>query len=166
MPRPAISLVAAVTGNGGIGRAGALLFRVPEDLRRFKALTMGAPIIMGRKTWQSIGRPLPGRRNIVLTRDPAWRAEGAEAAGSLEDALGRCAEAARVFVIGGAEVFAQALPHADRLELTEIAAEVDADTFFPAWDRALFEETARQPQRTADALDYAFVTYNRTTQGE
>jgi dihydrofolate reductase len=161
MDRPAISLVASVARNGGIGRAGALLVHLPGDLPRFKRLTLGAPVLMGRKTWQSIGRPLPGRRNIVISRDPAWRDDGAEAARSLDDAIRLAGAVPRLSVIGGAQIYALALPLATTLELTEIDAELEADTFFPAWDRAAFSETAREPHVTADGLRYAFVTYRK-----
>ncbi|HEX2541170.1 MAG TPA: dihydrofolate reductase [Caldimonas sp.] len=165
MDRPAISLVASVARNGGIGRDGGLLVHLPGDLPRFKRLTMGAPVLMGRKTWQSIGRPLPGRRNIVITRDPAWQAEGAEPAGSLDDAIRRAGAVSRLSVIGGAQIYALALPLATTLELTEIDADLEADTFFPAWDRGGFTETSREPQVAADGLRYAFVTYRRNDQG-
>jgi dihydrofolate reductase len=166
MPRPVVSLIAAVARDGGIGREGGLLVRLPDDLPRFKRLTMGAPIVMGRKTWSSIGRALPGRRNIVVTRDRGFRAAEAETAASLDEALGMAAPAPRVFVIGGAEIYALALPLADELLLTEIDAEFPADTFFPAWDRDRFEQTAREPHETADGLRYAFTTYKKPTQGD
>jgi dihydrofolate reductase len=162
MDRPAVSLVASVARNGGIGRDGGLLVHLPGDLPRFKRLTMGAPVLMGRKTWQSIGRPLPGRRNIVISRDPAWAAQGAEAAASLEAALGLAGDVARLSVIGGAQIYALALPLATTLELTEIDAELEADTFFPAWNRAEFREVARESHATAEGLRYAFVTYLRS----
>ncbi len=166
MPRPLVSLIAAVAKGGGIGRAGDLLVRLPDDLPRFKRLTMGAPIVMGRKTWDSIGRALPGRRNIVVTRDRGFRAAGAETVASLDEALAMADSAPRVFVIGGAEIYALALPLADELELTEIDAEFPADTFFPAWDRGQFEQTAREPRENAEGLRYAFVTYKRIAQGD
>ena len=161
MHGPAISLVASVARNGGIGRDGGLLVHLPGDLPRFKRLTLGAPVLLGRKTWQSIGRPLPGRQNIVITRDRDWRADGAVAAASLQDALQLAGDVARVSVIGGAQIYALALPLATTLELTEIDADLDADTFFPAWDRAAFRETAREAHVTADGLPYAFVSYRR-----
>lgn len=161
VPRPPITLVAAVARDGGIGRDGALLVRLPGDLPRLKALTMGAPIVMGRKTWDSIGRPLPGRRNIVVTRQPDLRLEGAETAPSLDAALGRVEGAERAFVLGGGELYALALPLADRLELTEVDAELPADTFFPRWPRERFREVARVDKRSDDGLRYAFVTYDR-----
>jgi dihydrofolate reductase len=161
MQGPAISLVASVARNGGIGRNGGLLVHLPGDLPRFKRLTLGAPVLMGRKTWQSIGRPLPGRRNIVISRDPGWHAEGAEAAGSLEAAVRLAGPVPRLSVIGGAQVYALALPLASTLELTEIDADLDADTFFPDWNRSEFEETSRETRLTQEGLRYAFVSYRR-----
>jgi dihydrofolate reductase len=167
MPKPLVSLVSSVARDGGIGRAGDLLVRLPGDLPRLKQLTMGASIVMGRKTWDSLPRrPLPGRRNIVVTRDPAWQAGGAERAGSLEEALALAGDVPRVFVIGGAEVFARALPLADELELTEIDAEFPADTFFPPWDRADFRQTSREAHVTPEGLRYSFASYRRNASGE
>ena len=165
MPRPVVSLVAIVAKDGGIGHRGALLVRLPEDLRRFKQITLGTPIIMGRKTWQAVGRPLPGRRNIVITRDPKLRLEGAEVAASLDEAIARAGDVPIVHVIGGAEIYALALPRADELQLTEIEAEFPADTFFPAFDRERFALTAREPHQTADGLRYAFATYKKVPEG-
>ncbi len=108
MPRPTLALIAAVTRQGGLGKDNALLVHLPDDLPRFKRLTLGCPIIMGRKTFESIGRPLPGRRNLVITRNPQWRADGVEAAASLASALEKTATAPKVFVIGGAQIYAQA----------------------------------------------------------
>jgi dihydrofolate reductase len=165
MPRPALSLIAAVAGDRGIGHQGKLLVRLPDDLPRFKRLTLGAPIVMGRKTWDSIGRPLPGRQNIVISRDPVWHAAGAEAARSLATALALAGPAPRVFVIGGAEIYALALPQADELLLTEIEATFPADAFFPAWSDTDFRQTSREQRETADGLRYSFVTYARIEQG-
>jgi dihydrofolate reductase len=161
MPRPAVSLVAAVARDGGIGLRGALLVRLPEDLRRFKRITLGAPIVMGRKTFASIGKALPGRTNLVISRDPGLRLEGAERVGSLEAALARAGDAPLVHVIGGAEIYALALPLADELELTEIDAVFAADKFFPPWDRSRFALTAHEPHAREDGLRYAFATYKR-----
>jgi dihydrofolate reductase len=166
MPRPAVSLVAAVARDGGIGHRGGLLVRLPDDLRHFKAITLGNPVVMGRRTWQSIGRALPGRRNIVVTRDAGLRLEGAETAASLDEALALAGDSAVVHVIGGAELFALALPLADELQLTEIDAEFPADTFFPAWDRSRFALAAHEPHTTADGLRYAFATYKRRPTGD
>jgi len=159
-PRPALALIAAVARNGAIGKAGGLLWHEPEDQRHFRRVTMGCPVIMGRKTWESLPvrfRPLPGRRNVVVTRNPGWHAPGAETAESLDAALALLADAPKVFVIGGAEIYAIALPHATELVLTEIDATLDGDTFFPEWDRTRFVETAREARP-----GYSFVTYNNT----
>ena len=159
-----IKLIAAVARNAAIGRNNELLWRLPEDMVRFKALTLGHPVIMGRKTWDSLPakfRPLPGRRNIVLSRDPGLRLEGAEVSASLDSALAACAEASQVFVIGGAQIYAEALPIADRLELTEIDADFEADVFFPDWDRAAFTETSRETKTGPQGWHFDFVTYNK-----
>jgi dihydrofolate reductase len=159
-----ISLVAAVARNGVIGRDGTVPWRLAEDMQRFRELTTGHPVVMGRRTWESLPdrfRPLPGRRNVVVTRTAEWRGEGAERAGSLEEAIDLVEGAERVFVIGGAELYASALPLADELVLTEIDADVDGDTFFPAFERGDFEEIAREPQVTSDGTAFSFVTYRR-----
>lgn len=159
-----IALVAAVARGGVIGRGGALPWRLPEDLRRFRELTTGHAVVMGRKTWDSLPerfRPLPGRRNVVVTRDASWSADGAERAGSLEEALRVLAGEPRVFVIGGAEVFAQALPLADELYLTELDLEVEGDTFFPGWERDAFAVVARERLVALDGTPFSFVTYRR-----
>ncbi|WP_192180901.1 dihydrofolate reductase [Mesorhizobium amorphae] len=133
-----IAIYVAIAENGVIGRDGGLPWRLSTDLKRFKADTMGKPIIMGRKTFEGIGRPLPGRLNIVVTRDKAWRAEGVETANSLDEAIklatvrGRCmAGADEICVVGGGEIYAQALPLADRLHVTHVLASVDGDAHFP-----------------------------------
>jgi dihydrofolate reductase len=161
MNRPALCLIAAVARNGAIGKNNQLLVHLPGDLPRFKKLTLGHPVIMGRKTWDSIGRPLPQRRNIVVTRNAAWQAAGAEAAASLADALAAVASEPKVFVIGGAQIYAQALPLADELALTEIDADFDGDAFFPEWDRARFEQTSREDLSTPQGLHYHFTHYNK-----
>jgi dihydrofolate reductase len=166
LQRPRISLIAAVARNGGIGRGNDLVWRESEDLQRFKRLTLGHPIIMGRRNWDSIGRPLPGRRSIVLSRNTGWQAAGAERAASLDEALRLAGDVPQVFVIGGAEVYAAALPRADELLLTEIDAEFPADTFFPAWQRDRFAQTAREPHQSADGVRYAFTTYKKLTPGD
>ena len=166
MNRPStLSLIAAVARHGAIGRNNGLLWREAEDQKHFRAVTMGCPVIMGRKTWDSLPqrfRPLPGRRNIVVTRNPAWQADGAEAAASVEAALTLASQAPKAFVIGGAQLYAQALLHADELLLTEIEADFEADTYFPPWDRSLFRQTARQHHTTEQGIAYSFVTYTRT----
>jgi dihydrofolate reductase len=136
----AITLVAALSRNRVIGREGGLPWKLPEDLRRFKALTLGKPIVMGRKTLLSMGRPLPGRDNIVLTRDAAFDALGCEITHTLDEALAAArAHGPEVMVIGGAEVFAAALPLADAMVLTEVDAEVEGDVYFPAFDTTNWE---------------------------
>ena len=159
-----VSLVAAVARGGVIGRGGEIPWRLPEDLARFRALTTGHAVVMGRKTWESLPerfRPLPGRRNVVVSRNPEWRADGAERAGSLEDALALLDGAERVFVIGGGQLYAEALPYADELLLTEIDADAEGDTWFPAWERGEFEETGREQHVSAGGVQYSFVTYAR-----
>ncbi len=163
MTRPAagtrLALIAAVARNGAIGKAGGLLWHEPQDQRHFRRVTMGCPVIMGRKTWDSLPerfRPLPGRRNVVITHNTAWHATGADAVPSLDAALRLLADTPKVFVIGGAEVYALALPHADELVLTEIDAELDGDTFFPRWDRTRFVEASRE-----DQPGFSFVRYNK-----
>lgn len=161
MTRPLVVLIAAVARNGAIGRDNQLLCRISEDLKFFKRTTLGAPIVMGRKTWDSIGRPLPGRRNIVVTRNAAWQAEGAERAASLHDALDRVRDVPKVFVIGGGEIYAQALPLADELVLTEIDADFEADAFFPRWDPAQWQGEASGWQTSEAGHRYRWVTYRR-----
>jgi len=159
-------VIAAVARNSCIGRDNALLCHLPEDQRHFRRVTMGCPVVMGRKTWESLPpryRPLPGRRNIVVTRNPLWRAEGAELAPSLDAAIALVDAAARVFVIGGGDLYHQAIARADELVLTEIDRDFDGDTRFPAWDRGLFREIGREAHHAGppNDFDYAFVTYQR-----
>lgn len=165
MPPPEIILIAAVARNRAIGRDNALLFNEPADQRHFRQTTLGCPVIMGRKTWDSLPerfRPLPGRRNLVVTRNAQWQAGGAERAASLDEALTKVVQADKVFVIGGGELYALALPTADELVLTEIdTAYADAETFFPAFDRSQFVETSREARTATDGTRYAFVTYRR-----
>ena len=163
--QPRIALIAALDRQRAIGRGGELLWHEREDQRRFRAATLGCQVIMGRKTWDSLPpkfRPLPGRRNIVVTRNATWHAEGADAVPSLDAALALAASAAKVFVIGGGELYAQALPRADELMLTEIDTVFKgADAFFPAFDRSTFVEVAREERRSTDGTGYAFATYHR-----
>lgn len=158
-------LIAGVARDGAIGRGGELPWRLPEDLKHFRRVTMGHPVIMGRRTWDSLPskfKPLPGRRNIVVTRNAGWRAEGAERAASLDAALAMVGTVPLACVIGGAELYAQALPLADELRLTEVdAAFGDADAFFPAWDRAEWIEVERVSGADVAPLRYDFVTYRR-----
>jgi dihydrofolate reductase len=159
-----VALVAAVARGGVIGRDGGIPWRLPEDIAHFRELTMGHPVVMGRHTWESLPegfRPLPGRGNVVVTRNSEWSAQGADRAGSVEEALALLEGEPRIFVIGGGEIYAAALPFADELLLTEIDAEIEGDTVFPQWDRADFEETVREQQRSVSGVDFAFVTYRR-----
>lgn len=158
---PRVYLVAAVAANGIIGANGKLPWHLPEDLQHFKMLTLGHPVIMGRKTWDSLGKPLPGRENIVLTRAPGYEAAGASVAASLEGALALCAGEPTVFVIGGREIYAAALPQAHGLVLTEIQREYAGDVRFPEYDRAAWRETQRKPHTGADGLQFDFVLYER-----
>jgi dihydrofolate reductase len=160
---PELALIAAVAKNGVIGAHGALPWRLPDDLRRFRALTTGHTVVMGRKTWESLARALPERQNIVVTRQPEYRAAGATIAATLEDALARAARPAPIFCIGGGELYRAALPRADTLQLTEIDREFDGDAWFPAFDRKRWQETARSAHRLdgPDGFAYAFVTYRR-----
>lgn len=160
--KPHLTLIAAVAKNGVIGRDNTLPWKLPEDLKRFKALTTGHPIVMGRKTWESLGRPLPGRHNIVITRDANYHAEGATKVSTLQAALDVAGDADELFVIGGAEIYRLALAQADRLQLTEIDAEIAGDTFFPAFAHSEWKEIARERHHSDTAgFDYAFVLYQR-----
>jgi dihydrofolate reductase len=163
--RPRISIVVAVAENGVIGNRGALPWRIPEDLKRFKALTMGKPVIMGRKTWDSLPRrPLPGRTNIVVTRNPEFRAEGAIVAHGFDEAVAK-AGADEIAVIGGEAIFAAALPLAETIHLTEVAASPEGDAFMPPIDRTLWREVSREGPYEADGLRYSFVTLERYLPG-
>lgn len=155
-------LIAAVADNGVIGAAGDLPWRLPEDLRRFKRLTLGHVVLMGRKTWESLGRPLPQRDNWVLTRDPAYAPAGARVFARLEEAL-TAAGTEPIYIIGGGDLYRQALPLADTIELTRVKAEPAGDTYFPAIDPALWQETAREDHAADDrhASAYSFVTLKR-----
>ncbi|MCX8114748.1 MAG: type 3 dihydrofolate reductase [Burkholderiaceae bacterium] len=160
---PRVTLIAAVARNGVIGRNGAIPWRIPGDLARFKRITMGHPVIMGRRTWESLGRPLPGRRNIVISRTPGFAPAGAEVVTSLGAALAACADASEVFVIGGTEAYREALPLADRLLLTEIDADIEGDAHFPPFDRADWREVSREAHPASEQCPYAYayVTYER-----
>jgi len=170
MPQPPkVALIAAVARNGAIGRDNQLLWHLPEDLRHFRATTTGHAVIMGRKTWDSLPerfRPLPGRHNIVVTRQPNWQAEGATTTHSLEAALAAAGAVDRVFVIGGAALYAATLAQADELYLTELDADFDGDVHFPTWQPAQFTEVTRARFRAAAPNDFdaAFVLYHRAPQ--
>ena len=163
-----ISLVAAVARNGAIGKNSQLLWQEPQDQRHFRATTLGHPVVMGRKTWDSLParfRPLPGRQNVVVTRNPTLHFAGAQQAASLQDALQLLAGTAQVFVIGGAQLYAQALPHADEMVLTEVDADLDGDVFFPAWAPEDWTAISRDAHTAANGTPFAFVTYRRAASG-
>lgn len=164
-----LSLIVAKAANGCIGRDNKLPWYLPGDLKYFKQATFGKPVIMGRKTWESLKGPLPGRANIVITRQPGYVAEGARVVSNLDDAI-RLAESIalidgvdEVVVIGGAQIYAEALPRADVLYITEVHAEVDGDAFFPAYDTRCWQEAGRQDFKAEDPnpYDYSFVVYQR-----
>ena len=161
-PMPRLSLIVAIAANRVIGANNALPWRLPEDMAFFKRTTLGHTVIMGRKTFESIGRALPDRRNIVVSRNPDFQAAQIERAASLDDALALVASADEVFVIGGESLFGEALERADRLLVTEIRREFAGDTYFPPLPPA-FRETARSAQKAAGAagLQFDFVTYER-----
>ena len=156
-----LTLIVAYSTNRAIGRDNALPWKLPGDLAHFKRSTLGSPIIMGRKTWDSLGRPLPGRSNIVISRNPAFSAEGAILVPSLEAAIGACGDVADAYVIGGAQIYAQALPLAQRVLATEVHAEVEGDAFFPLLPAFQWKETERAPQPAENGYAYDFVTYER-----
>lgn len=156
-----LSLIVAMDAERGIGIDNTLPWRLPEDLAHFKRLTTGHPIIMGRKTFDSIGRPLPNRRNIVVTTNPDWRHDGVERALSVAHAIALAGEAP-AFVIGGAQIYGQTLALAQTLIVTEIAHTFDCDAFFPPLDPGAWTECARETHRSeANGFDYAFVTYTK-----
>ena len=159
-----IALIAAVARGGVIGRDGGIPWRLPEDMEQFRSLTMGHPVVMGRHTWESLPdqfRPLPGRGNVVVTRNPDWSAQGADRAGSIEEAFDLLESESQVFVIGGGEVYAAALPFADELVLTEIDADIEGDATFPSWNRDEFEEIERHERVAENGTPFAFVRYVR-----
>lgn len=160
-------LIVARAKNGVIGKDGALPWHLSDDLRRFKRMTVGKPVIMGRKTFESIGKPLPGRQNIVLTRDPHWQFPGVSVVPNLAEAVAAAgldprARADGIMVIGGAQIYAEALPSATRIELTEIDAAPDGDTVLPPFDPTRWREVARESHPATDVQPgYAFVTLVR-----
>ena len=157
-----VSLVVAVADNGAIGRDGVLPWRIPEDMRHFKSLTFGKPCIMGRKTWDSLPRkPLPGRENIVVTRDRRFRADGAFVAHSLDEAFAHAQGAAEICVIGGAGIYKEALPRATRIHLTEVHGSLEGGVALPPFDNTLWRESGREDHATSDGLRYSYVTLER-----
>ena len=157
-----ISIIAAIGLDRGIGYENKLLWRIPNDLKHFKALTLGKPIIMGRKTFESIGRPLPGRQNIVVTRNPAWQHEGVETAGDYADALLRTrkSDPDEIFIIGGGELYYHTVPFGDRLYLTIVESLKPADTYFPPYED-FYPKVVSTEKRQWNDLNYAFVVRER-----
>jgi dihydrofolate reductase len=159
-----VTLIAAIAHDGVIGRDGGIPWQLPADTTRFKELTTGHAVVMGRKTWDSLPdrfRPLPGRRNIVLTRNPEWVAAGAERVDSIREALVLLADEEHVYVIGGAGIYAAALPYADEFAITDVDLAVDGDTHFPAWERRAYDLVAREEHVADDGTRFAFTTYRR-----
>ncbi len=163
-PKSKVNIVVAVTRkNAAIGNGGKLLVHISDDLKRFKAITKGHPVIMGRKTFESIGRPLPERTNIIVTRNPDFRAEGCVVVTSLEDAFAKAgALDSEIFVIGGGELYKQALPYTDKLYLTIVESDAEGDVFFPEWREDFTRETFRE-ERTDEktGLTYAWIDVER-----
>ncbi len=158
-----LSIIAALSRNGVIGKDNQLPWRLPADLKHFKAVTLGKPVIMGRKTFESIGKPLPGRANIVVSRDPQFRAAGIAVAHSLDDALAQVHAAPEIMLIGGAQLYAQTLPRAQRLYLTLIGTDIDGDTHFPQYDPTEWREMAREDHAPNEnnPYPYSFVVLER-----
>lgn len=158
-----ISLILAMADNGVIGNKGGIPWRLPEDMRHFKLLTLGKPNIMGRKTWESLPKkPLPGRTNIIVTRDRNYRAEGATVVATVDEALGRAKaeNPQEIMIIGGAEIYRASLPRATRIHLTEIRADIKGDTTFK-FDRNGWVEVGREDHKTESGIAYSFVTLER-----
>jgi dihydrofolate reductase len=158
-----IQIVVAIASNGVIGANGTLPWRLPEDLQHFKRATLGHPVIMGRRTWESLGKPLPGRLNIVVSRRAGLAAPGAQVAASFEAALALCRDAPLASVIGGSALFAAALPIADRLIVTEIHKDYAGDTYFPEWDRKAWRVAQKETHTSAGGVRFDFVWYERAT---
>jgi dihydrofolate reductase len=163
MAAPRITLIVAMSRNRVIGREGAIPWHLPQELRRFKALTMGHHIVMGRRTWDSIGRLLPGRTTVIVTRNPALQVPGALIAHSLPHALALGAADSEIFVIGGAEIFREALGYADRIHLTTVEADIEGDTYMPELDLTGWRKVAVEshPAGEGNPLAWTLVTYDR-----
>lgn len=156
-----LNLIVAYARNRTIGLDNKLPWKLPSDLAFFKRTTMGCPVIMGRKTWQSLGRPLPGRLNVVVSRDPHAQFEGATHVQSIDQAQALTQDAPEVFVIGGAQLYADMLPKVDRIFATEIDHDIPGDAVFPALDMTVWQEISREPQPSENGLNFAFVVYER-----
>lgn len=158
-----VSLIVAMAKDRVIGKENGLPWHLPADLKYFKATTMGKPIVMGRKTFESIGRPLPGRKNIVITRNPEWQAEGITVCASLADARHQCVDADEVMIIGGAQIYAATLPSVDRVYLTEVDTIVEGgDAYFPAIDESEWHEVSRETHGPeGDVPGYSFIVLDR-----
>jgi dihydrofolate reductase len=163
--KPLVSIVVATDERNAIGHQGGLPWRLPDDLKRFKALTLGKPIVMGRRTWDSIGRPLPGRHNIVVTRRPGLAFAGVTVVASLEGALAAAGDVPEACIIGGAEIYRLALPMTDLLHLTRVHATVEADTFFPPIDPGQWDEVSREDHAADEKHAYAFSFVELTRRG-
>lgn len=158
---PTLTLVVAYSENRAIGRDNALPWKLPGDLAHFKRTTLGSPIIMGRKTWESLGRALPGRTNIVVSRNAQYVAPGAIVVTTLEDAVAACGDVANAYVIGGAQIYDQAIPIAQQVIATEVHAHVEGDAFFKSLPAEQWQEAAREPQPAENGYAYDFVVYQR-----
>ena len=159
-----LSLIVAMSENRVIGRDGQLPWRLSADLRRFKRLTMGHHLVMGRKTWESIGRPLPGRTSLVISRQADYRADGATVVPSIDAAQAAAANDDQIFIIGGGEIYRHALPLVDRIHVTLVLAQVEGDTHFPEWSRdewEIAEQSERHPADEKNEYDYKFLVYER-----
>jgi dihydrofolate reductase len=162
-----VSLIVAMADNGVIGQDGRLPWRIPDDMRRFKALTLGKPCIMGRRTWESLPKkPLPGRLNIVVTRERNYRPDGATGVHSLDEALAQAAGADEICVIGGAEIYRAALSRATLIHLTQVHGDIEGDTRMPLFDRTEWRETAREDHETPEGLRFSYVTLEKGLRGD
>ncbi len=163
IPSPNLSLIVAMAANRTIGLNNTLPWRLPADLQHFKQLTMGHHMIMGRKTFESIGRLLPGRTSVIITRNPDFQCEGAIIANSLENAIAACPKNQPIFITGGGEIYKQALPLVSTMYITEVHADIEGDAFFPEFSQQEWQEISReqQTQTKPQALAYDFVTYQR-----
>ena len=161
-PKPRVSIIVAMARNRVIGRDGQLPWHIPEDLKRFKQLTMGHHIVMGRKTWDSLGRLLPGRRHVIVSRQPDYRVPGAQIVRSLDTAIAACAGDEEIFIIGGGEIYRQALTLTDRIYLTQVALDAEGDTAFPELQPQNWKEAAREHKvDPASGIEYVFLTLQR-----